>query len=488
MESASRPGLARVTLRGTFWAYASFYSGKLMVFLSTVILARLLVKEDFGVAGYALVVISFLDVLSNLGIGPALIYHRQDPEAANTAFWLGLGVALALFALSWFVAPLAGAFFNDARAVEATRVLALTFPISALGNVHDSLLRKELAFGRKFIPDFTRATSKGLLSIVLALLGFGVWSLILGQVGGTAVAVLASWRVFPWRPSLHFSPALGRALLSYGLSIVAVNALAILLLNADYLLVGRFLGAGALGVYTLAYRIPDLLILQFCNIVATVIFPVYARIREEPQALSRGFVATTRYVAVVTVPLGLGLALVAEPFVLTVFTAKWAEAIPVMRAIAIYALLLALAYNAGDVYKAQGRPVILTKLALVRAAILVPALWWAATGIGTITAVGWTHAAVAFVAGVLNLVVAARLLDTPLRSVAAALAPAALSGALMALAVVGTLALTAGAAPPVRLAAGIIVGAVVYGGTLWWLRRDLVLEARHTLRAALIRG
>ncbi|MFQ5617011.1 MAG: lipopolysaccharide biosynthesis protein, partial [Anaerolineales bacterium] len=333
MTSDSQPNLARETVRGTFWTYASYYSGKLMIFLSTIILARLLTKDDFGVVGYALVTISFLDVLNNLGVGPALIYHREDPKAADTGFWLGLAVSGGLLGLAWLVAPLAGWYFGDPRAIPVIRVLSLTFPLSAFSNIHDSLLRKGLAFKNKFIPDFARAVGKGLFSILFALLGFGAWSLIFGQLIGVAVTVVAYWKVLPWRPSLRFVSSLARSLLRYGISIVALNSLAMLLLNLDYLFIGRFMGAEALGVYTLAFRLPDLSITQFCRVISTVVFPVYVKMRDDPSALRKGFLITLRYVSVVTIPLGVGLALVAEPFVITILTDKWLEAIPVMQAI-----------------------------------------------------------------------------------------------------------------------------------------------------------
>ena len=110
MENEKPSSFSAATVKGTFWTYASYYSGKIIVFLSTIILARLLTKEDFGVVGYALVVIGLLDVLSDLGIGAALVYHRENPHAASTAFWLGIFVGVALFGISWFVAPLAGLF------------------------------------------------------------------------------------------------------------------------------------------------------------------------------------------------------------------------------------------------------------------------------------------------------------------------------------------------------------------------------------------
>ncbi|MCA9917792.1 MAG: oligosaccharide flippase family protein [Anaerolineales bacterium] len=196
---------ASTTVKGTFWTYASHYGGKFLVFISTIILARLLSQEDFGVVGFALVVISFLDVLSDLGVGPALIYYRDDPEAANTGFWLGLATGLGLFGLTWVVAPFAGTFFNDPRAISITRALGWTFPISALGNVHNSLLHKNLAFKRKFLPDMAKMGSKGIVSIVLALLNFGPWSLVGGQITGAIVLVIAYWLTIPWKPALRFT-------------------------------------------------------------------------------------------------------------------------------------------------------------------------------------------------------------------------------------------------------------------------------------------
>ena len=102
-DNDQRKNLARATIHGTLWSYASKYSGKIMVFISTLILARLLLQDDFGVAGYALVTISFLEVMRGLGISAALIYQRPDPKRNDTAFWLGLGVGIFLFLITWFV-------------------------------------------------------------------------------------------------------------------------------------------------------------------------------------------------------------------------------------------------------------------------------------------------------------------------------------------------------------------------------------------------
>jgi len=479
--------MARVTLRGTFWSYASYYGGKLLIFITTIIMARLLSKEEIGVAGYALVAISFLDVLSDLGIGPALIYHKDIPGSADTAFWLGLFVSITLFAITWALAPLTGAFFHDERSIAITRALAVTFPITSLSNVHDMLLRKELSFARKFIPDSTKYFVKGSVSILLAVLGFSYWSLIWGQIIGNLAAVVAYWMAYPFRPKFVFSFSMARKLISYGVHIVAGNSLAIVVTDSDYMLIGRYLGSAALGVYSVAFRIPDLLVMQFCMIISRVIFPVFARIRDNSSALAAGFLTTLRYVSLVTLPLGIGMALVARPLVLVVFTEKWIEAVPVIQAIAIYSVVLSLSYNAGDLYKAQGRPNLVTALALLRVTILVPTLIYAATKIGTIQAVGWAHAAVAAGTGIVELVVAGRILKMSLAKIIGAIRPALFSTALMAGVVIGIMALTNSFSQIFQLLVPSMAGAAVYLLTIWAFNREIAMQVRKTLSLALAR-
>ena len=477
-------GLVRATLHGTFWLYAATYSGKILVFISTVILARLLTQEDFGLAGYALIVISFLDVLNDLGIGAAVIYHRDDPKVLNTAFWLNLATGVVLFGLTWLVAPLAASFFNDPRIIPLTRVLGFTFPITAVGNIHSALLRKNLTFKRKFIPDMSKAFGKGITAVTLALLGLGAWSLVAAQVVGTIVSVIALWWVMAWRPARQFERQFARPLLGYGVNIVTVNGLGTFINQVDYLIVGRLLGAAALGVYSLAFRIPELLVKDFCANAGQVMFPAYAKIRDDRAALSHGFLITMRYMSLITVPVALGLAAVARPLVLTFFTDKWAEAIPVLSAIALYTLIRSLTFNIGDVYKAQGRPDILTKLSLVTAVLLAPSLWWSAVVVGTITAVAWTQVAVAAITGMITLAVAANMLSTPLRTLVQTFLPALAAGLVMALVVRLLVNQMTAVAPIWQLLAGAMAGAVIYGGIIWFWQRDVVLQAVVSLRAA----
>ena len=424
--------LVHKTVSGALWIYLATYGSKLLVFLSTMILAYLITKSDFGVVGYAIIVTSLLDAVYDLGIGPALIYHREEAGLADTAFWLTVLFSGLICGISWMLAPLAGAYFNDPRAVEVVRVCVLFFPINALGNTHEFLMRKKMQFKKDLLPTITSSFSKGIFSILLALLGWGYWSIILAQLAAAVLSTITYWTVFPWRPSFHIRRSLISPLVRYGSKIVFLNLLVAVLLNIDYLFVGRYLGVEALGVYTLAYRIPDMVITQFGTIINKVTFPAFVTIREEASQLTSGFEVTLRYISATILPVGAGIALVSAPFWETFFPATWAEAIPVMSAIAAHTVLIALVLNAEAVYKAQGRLKTMVGLFVLRLALIIPVLYWVTHTFQSITAVAWAQASIALVMCVINLVVAAQLVRMPYRRILRTLRPPLFSTLIMA--------------------------------------------------------
>jgi PST family polysaccharide transporter len=189
-----------------------------------------------------------------------------------------------------------------------------------------------------------------------------------------------------------------------------------------------------------------------------------------------------------TIPMGLGLVLVAEPFVLTFFTAKWAEAIPVMAAISIYTLLRSLVFNSGSVYKAVGKPGLLTRLSLIQALISIPALWWTAVTYNTILAIAWMQVLLALLAGSMKLYMAARLVDIKLWDLLQTFLPSLAAGSVMALAIWVSSQFLTDAIPVVALVVETAVGALVYGGTILLLQKEEVLRASTVLRMAFLPG
>ena len=477
---------SKSALHGTAWRYVALFSGKFMVFVSTVVLARLLTKDDFGLVGYAVVVISFLENLTDLGVSAAVIYHPDDQDRVSTAFWINQFSSWAFFGLTWVFAPAIALYFRDDRVVGITRVLAFTFPLLALGYIQEAVLLKRLSFKLSFIPSFIKSFAKGVASIGFALAGFGPWSLIWGQLLGTLISSITYWIVTPWRPSLVFDIKMASSLLKYGLAVILGEVLSLFLLNLDYLLVGRYMGSEKLGVYSLAFRMPDLLILEFARTLTNVLFPIYSQMRSQTGDMSRAFFLVTRYVSLVTIPMGLGLALVAEPFVLAFFTEKWIEAIPVVRGIAIYALLLSVVHNTNSVYWSEGRPQIITWMGIVRLALLLPSLLWAVVAAESIVAVGWIHAGIAFFSAVLNFLISARLIGLPVVEIGRALRPSLLAGGIMAASVLSVLNFSQPFLVPwLLLVVCVAVGGFVYVLSLWFLQRDIVINLGTRVRNAL---
>lgn len=460
--------LGTTAARAVVWNYVSFASGKVLVIVTMAVLARLLTPADFGVVGYTTLVIAYLGVLMDLGLGAALIQRRHDVEkAAETVYAVNLILGALLTTGVALGAPLVAEFFREPLVTPLLRVLSFTFVLEALGSVPLVLLKRDLAFRRKLIPDVGRSVVKGVVSIAAALTGFGVWALVWGQLAGVLASVVLSWWVVGHRPRPRIHRAELRSLSRFGAPLIVTDIQYAIWSNLDYVVVGRLLGAASLGVYTLAYRLPELLVQSVWRVLATAIFPVFSTIQERVDLLRRGYLATIRYTQTVVVPLCIGLFLTAEQSVATLFGSQWSEAVPVLRVMAIFCLIGSIGVNAGDVYKALGRTGVLARLALLELVALIPALLIGARY--GIVGVAWAHAAVAAGDTTVRLAVANRMVGTTFRDVWRQIAPSLAAGAWMIAAVVPMLWLTAGAGVASSLLAATGVGTAVYAVALWKL-------------------
>jgi PST family polysaccharide transporter len=449
---------------GFLWAGASRMGGKVLVFVATLVLARLLVPSEFGLVAFALAVIYYLEYVTDLGLGAALIYRSDaaDRRVSSTAFWIGMFGAVVLFGIAWVVAPLAADVGPGDAVVPLLRVLALQFVFSALGKAHEYRLRRSLQFRRLFWPQLGGGLAKGVVSIALAVAGAGAWSLVAGQLVGTLWQSIALWVVYPFRPGLRISRRHVAPMMRFGLGIVAVGLLGRGAQNFDYLVVGAKLGAAALGVYYLAFRLPELVIVGGFQVANDVLFPFYARLRDgrldgRDDELRAGYLQTVRMGAMVAWPAALGMAALALPLVLTLYGETWRSAAAPMAFVALWAGLASLASMPGAILKALGRSWLLTATGVMQVAILFPAILLAAPY--GITAVAAAQVAEKTVSLALLGVVIGRILRVPWHAAFTAGAPAlglsvVMAGALYALSV---------ALPPAAaVAIGLPLGAALY--------------------------
>lgn len=465
--------LAKSTLKGTLWNYTSFAVSKGLTFISTLILARILAPDDFGLLSMGLIAINYLDALNEMGVGSALIYQQGDlQKKSNIAFTISLSVNALLTLAAFFSAPAIAAFFNEPRISPIVQVLSFTFVLSSIGSIHSVHLKKELDFRKVFIPEIGKTFAKGGISILCALLGWGVWSLVVGQVSGILVSNVLYWVVVPYRPRLAWDRKEAKGLLGYGSQIILVDVFGMFLQNIDYLIIGKRMESIQLGFYTMAFRIPELVIINICVVVSRALFPAFSRIQNDLEALRKGYLTTLRYISLITIPLGLGLTLLSREFILMFYTDKWAASIPVMQLLCLYAVVYSLGFNAGDIYKATGKPWILNTLSVVKLLIAVPALWIAA---GTsIYAVAAAQLIINIFITLLELLVVAWIVKIKAGDMLNALWPAVLSGLIMFVGVYFLKMQMMGLPDWTRILALPIAGALLYGVTLWVTHRDVL--------------
>ena len=393
-ETQAPQDLERSATRGLAYAGARFMIERGVVFVATLVLARLLTPDEFGVVAFSLAVMNYFDAVTDLGLGAALVYRSdaREQRIASTAFWIGLLGAAGLALLLWFLAPLFASFGPGQETVWLLRVLSLQFPLSALGKVHEYRIRASLDFKKLVRPFAVSTFVKGAVAVVAAAFGAGVWSLVIGQLAGTLVRSIWLWRVEPWRPRAVFSRTATPSLLKFGAGIVAVEILGQIAKSFDYLVVGAKIGATALGFYFLAFRLPELVVLGMFQVANEVLFPFYARLRESSthgsnDELRDGYVRTVRLAAAVALPAGLGMAALAVPLVLVLYGSEWRPSAAPLAFVAVWASLASLATLPGVVFKATGRSWLLTFTGLLQIAVLLPAIWIAADhGIAAVAA------------------------------------------------------------------------------------------------------
>ncbi len=343
--------------RGAIWSTLDVGVGRAAQFAIGVVIARILVPRDFGIFAVALVVHTILVNVSEMGVSAALIRDDDDlaHRAAPTVGTLAVASACLLGLLMAVGAPLAARLLGSPKAAPAIAVMALTLPLAGVSAVPTAFLRRHFRMDRIFAADMANTASSGILLIVLALAGWGpmalAWSWVVGQLLGTAL--LLTYR--PGRFGLGWDRAEVRRLLAFGLPLVGANVIAFSVLNVDYIVVGRVLGATALGLYVLAFNISGWPMNLFGAVVRSVSLPGFAHLQRDGEDMPVRFVAALRLVAVVTLPICFLLAAVGRPLVVTVYGQRWGLAATALTGLCVLGAGRILLELSGDFLVTLGR-------------------------------------------------------------------------------------------------------------------------------------
>ncbi len=471
-------GLGTRTARAMAWVYASYVGGRLLVLVSTAILARVLSTDDFGLVALALIVTTGLETLKDLGLTQALIVvdEEEAERRAPTIFFLTLGVGFTLWGLTAALAPAMAGIFDQPEVAPILTVLGLNFVLRALGGTHYALAAKRLDFRRRTYAEVADVTARGLVGIGLALAGAGVWSIVIGYLAGTATLTVALWLLVGWRPRFELKLKGLSKMVRFGGSVAGIDVMVAINRSIDLIAVGKVLGASALGVYTLAYRIPELLVLNFAVVGGYVLFPAFATLTREQ--MRGAYLVAFRYTIALAMPLAIAMVVLADPVILALFGEKWISGDGAMQALALFALTIALDIPAGTVYKASGRADVLLKLAIPRFFVMT-ALMFAFASEG-ITVVAYCQLGVALVFLAIQLYLTKRMLGAGFIVLGRVAAAPVVATAAMALAALGADWLIAQPWPTLIVAG--VAGAIAYVGTLRLVAPDLIFGIVERLR------
>jgi O-antigen/teichoic acid export membrane protein len=479
------PDLRRRALKGLAWSGGSQVVSLVGRTVVAITLARLLAPDDYGLAALVLVFASLVLVFADLALGAAIIQRPVLTEDdRSTAFWLSAATGLAFMLLGVAAAQPLAYFYGRAEVAPLCMALSTTFFIGSLGTTQEALLVREMDFGSLERRSMVATIIAAVVGITVAVTTRSPWAIITQQIAETMVSTTLLWKFSPWRPSLRFSRRSLREMGGFSSFLVGHRLLYYAHRNADNLLIGKFVGAAALGAYTLAYNIMLFPFTRIAGSVQKVLGPAFARMQNDKPRLADSWIRAVRLLATAAVPLLFGIAVVAPDFVAVVLGSKWAQTAPILQVLAWVGLIQSLQSLNTDVLQALGLAsrvfrftIIFTTSHLVA---FVVGLHWGVIGVAAGYAISTT-----LVEPIYTVMTARAVGISPLR-ILAAVRGVVEAGVLMAVTVFVARELMLGWGVPtlLRLVACVAVGGVAFLPAYLWRERAGSADIRGILTRA----
>ena len=357
------------------WSFGATTIPQLVRMLVTIVLAKILVPEDFGLIAMAMAVISFVEILREGGLGQALIQEKAHAEdLANVAFWLQMAMSFFLTVLIWGFAPLIAGYMGTERLSAILRIISLAFLASPFSSVPSSLMMRHMDFKSIFHRDIIPMFVSGPCSVLLALLGYGVWSLVIGYLVDTYLRAMIF--ALKWRPKLKFR--WHRNMIFFGLHIVCQRILVWVNGSLFLLFIGKYQGAATLGYVNMAISI-SLKPLSFMSIpLVQVLYPAFSQMVRKKQDVRATYLKVTSKILMIGTPLCTLLFVLSPLFVSVVLGIKWQESVPVVKILVICLAFGNIVMLNPEIYKALGMPAIVTKLMALKSLLFVPIFYFTA--------------------------------------------------------------------------------------------------------------
>jgi len=355
-DGATQPNLRTQTLHGVGWTAGIQIGRQLITFALSLFLARTLARTDFGLLGMITVFSGFITLVGEMGFTNALVQRAEVEERHySSIFWLNTVMGVTFTTLLMLLSPLLANFYGEPILQPLTMVVALNFTINSFSVVQRARLSREMQFRLLGIVDIVSVVFGGVVAIGLALVGFGVWSLAIQLVVSALVLSMGLWWATGWRPQFFFDRTAVADLLGYSSNLLGFSAFNYWTRNGDNFLVGKFLGADALGLYVRAYSLMLLPISQITGVLSKVMFPALAKIQQDQARVKRVYLRAVSFIALLTFPMMLGLLVVSQHLIPVIYGPKWSGMIQVFQILCLVGMVQSIASTVGWIYQSQGR-------------------------------------------------------------------------------------------------------------------------------------
>ncbi|HWQ46887.1 MAG TPA: lipopolysaccharide biosynthesis protein [Longilinea sp.] len=467
------------------WSASIELATRIISPLLLIILARLLAPGDFGLVSTATIAITFFQIFWDAGLSKALVQNNElHSGAANVVFWTNLVFSIVVYVVLFFSASAIASFFNSPGSELVIKVLGIQTIISSFGSVQQNLQVREINYKPLFIAKLLTAIVPALISIPMALLGFGVWALIAGNMIGNLLGVGFLWFQSSWRPNLSINISILPRLLKYGIWVMFEGLLGWFINMGDNLWVGHFLGTGSLGKYQVGWSITTILFSIVLSPLLSVLFPAFSRLSNDAESRTQMYWKTMKIITFLCLPMGFGLFFIGSYLELVLVNESWAG---IGAVISWIGLLMGFSWTIGvnaELYRAIGRPDVNTKILFICFLYYAPAYYFASQlGLNNFVIVRFL---VGFLSLPIHYVLMKKILNIRLAEYIAKLKPILLSLLIM-VAVLASLVLAKNwisvEIPPIlSLIVLVLAGMGAYLGGMYLIDKQFLIDFRGLIK------
>jgi lipopolysaccharide exporter len=408
MSDQEKISVNRQIAKGAVWMVAFKMLDRSIALISTVVLARMLAPHDFGLIGMAMILVAALNLLVSFGFDVQLIQNaKAGRDHFDTAWTFNVMFSVASATALIALAEPAAVFYREPRIETVIYFLALGFVLDGFSNIGTVAFRREMRFDREFKFLLSKRFANLFITIPLAIYLRSYWALVIGQVAGSLLSLVLSYVISSYRP--RFSLKARIEMFHTSKWLVLNNFFQFIHNRAAGFLLGRLSGATSLGIYSISSEIATLPSNELVAPVNRAAFPGYAKVANDLDALRNSFLKVIGSIALISIPSGVGILVVADLLVPAVLGWKWLSAIPIIQLLAMYGVIKAVQTNISYVYLALGQVRRITKIWAIQIAfmlvILIPCVMeWGAMG------AAWSYLATAIIMVPVNQILVARCL------------------------------------------------------------------------------